>query len=289
MSNLIGVRLHCRPGDELLCEVGCHIYNYEQGGYAQLCGAAARPVEGKYGVLEVGQLEDLIRPEDPHMVRTRLVCIENTHNRGGGRIQPYKAVEDICAWAHRNGLRTHLDGARLFNAVVATGIEAARWAQPFDTVSVCFSKGLGAPIGSALTGPRDLIAEALRHRKLLGGGMRQAGVMAAAALYALEHNIPRLAEDHANVARFADGIRGIDRLQLVSDTFDTNILFFRVDPAWGTAQQLIAALNQRGLLLYATSRTMIRVVTHLDVTRQDVDMAIEILKNVMRSAANAPS
>lgn len=280
MSNLIGVRLHCRPGDELICEAGCHIYYYEQGGYAQLSGVAARPFEGESGVIRPEQLVDQVRPDNVHFVRTRLVCLENTHNRGGGRIQPYETVEAICHWAHQQGLRTHLDGARLFNAVVATGITAARWAQHFDTVSVCFSKGLGAPVGSALAGPRDLIAEAVRHRKVLGGGMRQAGILAAAALYALDHHVERLAEDHAHVQRLAAGIRTIDRLHLASETIDTNLLFIHVEPAWGTAADLCSRLKQRGLLMMASASDTIRAVAHLDVTAQDVDRAIEILKEV---------
>ncbi len=179
MSNQIGVRVHCSPGDEFICEAGCHIYNYEQGAYAQLSGVAARTVEGQNGVLQPEQLTGLIRADNEHLVRTRLVCLENTHNRGAGKIQPYDIVESICQWAHGAGLATHLDGARLFNAVVATGIDAARWARHFDTVSVCFSKGLGAPVGSALAGPKDMIQKARRHRKLFGGGIAAAGVLAA--------------------------------------------------------------------------------------------------------------
>ncbi len=289
MSNLIGVRLHCRPGDELICEAGCHIFNYEQAGYAQLSGVAVRPVQGEYGVLRLEQLEDLIRPDDAHYVRTRLVSLENTHNRGGGRIQPYQTVEAICGWAHGAGLRTHLDGARLFNAVVATGIEAADWARHFDTVSVCFSKGLGAPVGSALAGPRDLIAEAFRHRKVLGGGMRQAGVLAAAALYALENHVDRLADDHANAKRLAEGVRGIDGLDLDPDRVDTNMIFFRVDPARGTAREFAEALHKHGLLMLATAPTKIRAVTHLDVNAEDVDRAIAILKEVARKQVPSPS
>ena len=285
MSNLIGVRLHCRPGDELICEAGCHIYNYEQAGYAQLSGVAVRPVEGEYGVVRVDQLEDLVRPADAHYVRTRLVSLENTHNRGGGRIQPYETLEAVCGWAHGAGLRTHLDGARLFNAVVATGIEAADWARHFDTVSVCFSKGLGAPVGSALAGPADLIAEAVRHRKVLGGGTRQAGVIAAGALYALEHHVDRLADDHANAQRLAEGVRGIEGLQLDPDRVDTNMIFFRVDPAWGTARQFSQALRQRGLLMLPTAPTKIRAVTHLDVNPDHVERAIAILQEVARGGA----
>jgi threonine aldolase len=282
MSNLIGVRLHCRPGDELICEAGCHIYNYEQAGYAQVNGVAVRAVQGSYGVMEPGQLEDLIRPADPHFVRTRLVCIENTHNRGGGRIQPYATVEAICRWAREHGLATHLDGARLLNAVVATGIEAPRWTQHFDTVSTCFSKGLGAPVGSALCGPKELIAQALRHRKVLGGGMRQAGVLAAAALYALDHHVERLAEDHANARRLADGIRRIGRLRLDPDPPDTNLVFFHVDPSWGTAAEFSAALKARGILMNATGRTSLRAATHLDVDQDDVDRALEALEQIVR-------
>ena len=282
MSNLVAVRLHCKPGDEMICEAGCHVYQFEQAGYAQLSGVAVRPVEGEYGVLRLEQIQGLIRPDNSHFVRTRMVSLENTHNRGGGRIQPYETVEAICRWAHQNGLTTHLDGARLFNAVVATGIDAPRWTQHFDTVGVCFSKGLGAPVGSAVAGPRALIDEAVRHRKVLGGGMRQAGVIAAAALYALEHHVDRLAEDHANAQRLADGIRQIDGLQLRPEVVDTNLLFFHVEPSLATAAEFSARLKQRGLLMLPTGPTTIRAVTHLDVGRNDVDRAIEILKEVAR-------
>jgi threonine aldolase len=280
MANLIGVRLHCRPGDELICEASCHVYLYEQGGYAQINGVAVRPVEGRHGVIGLDQVEGLVRADDPHFPRTRLLALENTHNRGGGRIQPYETVETLCRWAAGRGLRTHLDGARLMNAVVATGIAAPRWAQHFDTVSICFSKGLGAPVGSAVAGPRDLIAEARRHRKLLGGGMRQAGVLAAAALYALDHHIDRLAEDHANARRLAAGVRQIAGLRLEPDVVETNMVFFRVDPQWGTAVEFCGRLKERGLLMIATGPATLRAVTHLDVGRAEVDRAIAILADV---------
>ena len=283
MSNLIGVRVHCRPGDEMICEAGCHIFNYEQAGYAQLNGVAARTVEGQRGVMQPEQLQGLIRPDNAHLVRTRLVCLENTHNRGGGKILPYDNVEAICRWARESGLRTHLDGARLFNAVVATGIEAPRWTQHFDTVSVCFSKGLGAPVGSALAGSRELIEAGHRYRKVLGGGMRQAGVIAAGALYALEHHVDRLAEDHANAARLAEGIRQIDRIELVGDSVETNMLFFRVEKGLGTAAQFEEKMKEHGLLMLATAPHAIRAVTHLDVNGDDVNRAIEILEKVAGS------
>lgn len=281
MSNLIAVGLHCRPGDELICEAGSHVYNYEQGGYAQLCGVAVRAVEGRCGVLSPPQVEGLVRPDDAHFVRTRLVCLENTHNRGGGRIQPYEAVETICDWAHRQELATHLDGARLWNAAIASGIEPSRWAQHFDTVSVCFSKGLGAPVGSALCGPRDLISQALRRRKVLGGGMRQAGILAAAALYALEHHVERLCEDHANAQRLVAGIRHLDLLRLEPAEVDTNLVFFQVDPEWGTAAEFSNRLKGMGVLMLATGPTMLRAATHLDISASDVDIALRAIEDVV--------
>jgi len=281
MSNQIGVRLHCKPGDEFICETECHIYNYEQGAFAQLSGVVSRTMQGEFGVLRLGQVQGLIRPDNEHLVRTRLVCIENTHNRGGGRIQPYEVVVEICAWARAHGLATHLDGARLFNAVVATGIDAPTWTQHFDTVSVCFSKGLGAPVGSVLAGPRELIAEARRHRKLFGGGMRQAGIIAAGALYALEHHVERLADDHANAQRLADAIRQIEGLELRPPEVDTNLVIFRVDPAICTAAELSSRLRQRGVLINAFAPTLLRAVTHLDVDRSDVDRAAEALQEAV--------
>jgi threonine aldolase len=283
MSNQIGLRVHCSPGDEFICEAGCHIYNYEQSAYAQLSGLAARTVEGEFGVLRLDQLTGLIRPDNEHQVRTRLVCLENTHNRGAGRIQPYDTVVEIYTWAHAHGLATHLDGARLFNAVVATGTPATEWAQHFDTVSVCFSKGLGAPVGSALAGPRDLISKARRHRKLFGGGMRQAGIIAAGALYALDHHIGRLAEDHENARALGAAIREIDELELYPKEIDSNIVIFKVHPRLSTAAEFATRLHAEGLLMLAVGPHLIRAVTHLDISRADVDDAAVIL----RAAAEA--
>lgn len=288
MTNQIGLRIHCRPGDEFICEAGCHIYNYEQGAFAQLSGLVARTVEGNYGVLRPEQLRGLIRPENDHLVRTRLVVLENTHNRGSGRIQPYAHVEEICSWAHSNGLRTHLDGARLFNAAVATGIPLASWAQHFDTVSVCFSKGLGAPVGSALVGTRAAIKEARRHRKLFGGGMRQAGVLAAGALYALRHNRDRLAEDHANARILAEAVRGSEgMLQLQPDEVDTNIVIFRVDPSLGSAADFVQRLADRSVAALAIGPSQIRLVTHLDVSMADCRRAAEAILRVVEESTTA--
>ncbi len=280
MGNQLGLRVHCQPGDEFLCEANCHILCYEQGAYAQLFGLAAQPVEGEHGVLRVEQLVSRIRPANDHCVRTRLVCLENTHNRGAGRIQPYDNVVEICGWAADNGLARHLDGARLFNAVVATGISAADWAGHFDTVSVCFSKGLGAPVGSALVGPGDLIRQARRHRKALGGGMRQAGIIAAGALYALEHHIDRLAEDHQNARLLAEAVRATPGLRLDPDVVDTNIVIFDVDAELGTAAAYAARLRDEGVWMNAIGPQRIHAVTHLDVSREQVQHAARLLHDV---------
>lgn len=285
MTNQIAIRIHCQPGDEFICESGCHIYNYEQAAFAQLSGVSAKTVDGEFSVLHVDQLRGLIRADNEHLVRTRLVCLENTHNRGAGRVQPYENVVEICQWAEENGLRRHLDGARLFNAAVATGIDLADWAQHFDTVSVCFSKGLGAPVGSALAGPRELIKQARRARKLFGGGMRQAGIIAAGALYALEKNIERLAEDHANAQVLADAIRQSEGLTLQPDTVDTNILIFHVEPSLGTASEFVDAMRAEGVLTMAVAPQLIRLVTHLDVDAEQVARAGEVIKQVAGSLA----
>jgi len=287
MSNLLAVRTHTQPGDELICEAGCHIYNYEQAGFAQICGASVRPVEGRQGVLTVDQLQGLIRPENDHLARTRLVCLENTHNRGSGRVLPYDDVRAICDWAHQHELLTHLDGARLFNAAVASGLPASRLAAPFDTVSVCFSKGLGAPVGSALAGSTEFICRARRYRKLLGGGMRQAGVIAAAALYALEHHVDRMAEDHAHASQIAKAVDGIQGLSLPGP-IDTNIVYIRVDPKLGTAATLVQRLAAHGVLTIDLGPQDLRVVTHLDVTSSDIEQAIEILRDVVLNESNSP-
>jgi threonine aldolase len=290
MGNQLGIRVHCQAGDEFLCESNCHIVFYEQAAYAQLFGISAQTIEGDHGVLHVEQLMNRIRPlNNDHYTRTRLVCLENTHNRGAGRVQPYDTVVEICGWAADNGLARHLDGARLFNAVVATGIPAADWASHFDTVSVCFSKGLGAPVGSALVGPADKIRQARRHRKALGGGMRQAGIIAAGALYALENNIDRLAEDHQNARILADAIRSTPGLQLDPEMVDTNIVIFELDPELGTAAAFSARLRDEGVLMNATGPQRLRAVTHLDVSRELVKQAAAILQDtvaVVNSVAN---
>lgn len=280
MSNQIAIRVHCDRGSEFLCEADCHVYHYEQGAFAQLSGLVAHTVAGQGGVLQVEQLQGLIRPENEHMVRTRLVSLENTHNRWGGRIQPQEEVERICQWARSNGLRSHLDGARLWNAAAASGSSEQALSEPFDSVSVCFSKGLGAPVGSALAGTSELIREARRARKLFGGGMRQAGILAAAALYALQHHRERLVEDHQHARLLGEACRQCEPLSIRGDRIDTNIVICEIDPDWGTAHQMVAQLAAQGIRSLAIGAQAIRFVTHLDVTRTQIDTACEIIRSV---------
>jgi threonine aldolase len=277
MSNQIGVKAHTQPGDELLCDVNCHIYNYEAGGPAILSGVTCHALDGDYGILDVTQLEDRIRPDDDHQVRTRLVCLENTHNRGGGRIYPFEKIQAIHTWTRQQGLILHLDGARLWNAIVATGIPAKQWGELFDSVSVCFSKGLGAPVGSALAGPREFVRRARRIRKLFGGGMRQAGVLAAAALYALEHHVDRLSEDHRNAQVIAKAVADTPGMRLVPPEVETNLIWFRVEREVGTAKEVAAALKERGVLVHAAGPQTLRACTHLDVSTAQAERAAEMI------------
>lgn len=282
MSNQIAVRIHTRPGDELLCDLNCHIFQYEAGGPAALSGVMCRTFLGEDGILDLSQLEGQIHPENVHLTNTRLVCLENTHNRGGGKIYPLDKIAAISRWARQNKLGMHLDGARLWNAIVATGIPGKRWGEHFDTVSVCFSKGLGAPVGSALAGSRDLIDRARRVRKLFGGGMRQAGVIAAGALHALDHHVERLRDDHANAQILATAIRSCSALKLVPDEVHTNLIWFRIDPAAGNAHDLTDRLKERGVLVHALGSHALRACTHLDVSGAQVRYAADVLIDVMK-------
>ncbi len=279
MTNQIAVRVHCQPGDEFLCEADCHIYNYEQAAFAQLSGLVARTVQGEYGVLRLDQLEGLIRPAGDHQVQTRLVCLENTHNRGGGRVWPYDALAAICEWARQSGLATHLDGARLFNAVVASGVSLDRWAAQFDSVSVCFSKGLGAPVGSALAGTAEFVKRARRARKLFGGGMRQAGIIAAGALYALEHHRDRLAEDHLAAQRLAAVAAEVGGVWLEPERVDSNIVMLRIAPQLGSAAEMVAWLAEHGVQVLPFGPQYLRLVTHLDVNARQIDRACQVLSD----------
>lgn len=280
MTNQIALRVHCKPGDEFLCDSDCHIYNYEQGAFAQLSGLVAKTIAGEQGVLGLTDLLGSVRPLNEHMVQTRLLCLENTHNRGSGKVQPQAQVEQICQWAHQSGLKTHLDGARLFNASVASGLSLKELADPFDSVSVCLSKGLGVPLGSCLVGTKEFVAQARRARKLFGGGMRQVGIIAAAGLYALDHHIERLALDHEHAKRLAAAVRPFEFLKVMGSEPETNILIFHVSQAWGTAQQYASALEEHGVLSMAFSASAIRMVTHLDVSGEQIEQVCRVIERI---------
>lgn len=276
-SNLCALMAHCARGDEYLVGQQAHTYRYEGGGAAVLGSIQPQPLNHQSdGTIALAEIEGAIKPDDAHFARTRLLALENTI---GGQVLPMAYLDDATALARRHGLATHLDGARLFNAVVAAGGDpraAARAiADRFDSVSVCFSKGLGAPVGSALVGSKDLIARAHRHRKMLGGGMRQAGVLAAAALHALDHHVDRLAEDHANARRLAEGLQGLPGVTAAMP--QTNIVF--VDLAPDKAQGAVERLKAAGVL--ATGLYRLRLVTHLDVSPADIGHAIGALRAVL--------
>jgi threonine aldolase len=270
MSNLCGLMAHCQRGDEYLVGQLAHTYRWEGGGAAVLGSIQPQPLAQQAdGSIPLADIEANIKPDDAHFARSRLLTLENTW---GGQILPQAYVEQACALVHGRGLATHLDGARLFNAAVASGRPVAGLAAPFDSVSVCFSKGLGTPAGSALVGSRELVDRAHRVRKMLGGGLRQAGVLAAAALHALEHHVERLAEDHANARRLAEGLQGLDGVSVA--TPQTNILFVDVAPA--KAAGLVERLRAAGVL--CTGLYRIRLVTHLDVSREDIERALPIIR-----------
>ena len=270
-GNLVSILSHCGRGDEYIVGQMAHTYRWEAGGAAVLGGIQPQPLEhAADGSLPLDAIDDAVKPDDAHYAKSRLLCLENTI---GGKALPIAYLSDACALAKRRNLSTHLDGARLFNAAVALGggdprVTARAIAAPFDSVSVCFSKGLGAPLGSVIVGPRDFIARAHRWRKMVGGGMRQSGIVAAAALHALEHHVDRLADDHALAARLHDGIAGLPGLAV--ERPQTNIVF--ADITSERAAGLLDHLRTRGVL--ATGGKRLRFVTHLDVDRAGVERAI---------------
>jgi threonine aldolase len=289
MSNQIALRVHCQPGDEFICDVNCHIYYYEQGAFAQLSGLVARTVEGEFGIIQPRQLHGLQRPDNDHCVRTKLLCLENTHNRGSGRIYPWQTMVECVNWAREHGIATHLDGARLFNAIVATGITAQQYGTLFDTISICFSKGLGCPVGSMLIGSHAAIKLARRYRKLFGGAMRQVGLLAAAADYALDQHVARLADDQRRAQDLARFIQTLPGTELRPATIDSNIVIFAIDPSVASAARVVEECRELGLLMLAVSPTTIRTVTHLDFDDAQLQRAQQILAQVWQLLGATPA
>ncbi len=280
MGNEVAILTHTNRGNEVLVETGSHIYNYECAGPAVLSGVQLAPIEAEMGIIQARQVEEAIRPDDEHQPQTKLVCLENTHNRAGGVIYPLEVMKEIREVADRHALRVHLDGARIFNASVASGIDVKEYCRLCDSVMFCLSKGLGAPIGSMLVGDSDFIKLARRYRKLLGGGMRQVGVLAAAGIYALQNNIERLHEDHARARRLAEELANISGLSIDMNTVQTNIVVIDIELSGLSVEEAIMLLEREGVLVVPFGRTRIRAVTHLDIDDEDIVKAVEAFRKV---------
>jgi threonine aldolase len=278
MGNQIALLVHTRPGDEVIIGEGSHCAFYESGAASAWAGVQFA-IAGRGGLFDAEQMLEVVKPPQYHFPRTRLVVLENTHNRAGGRVFPQADVLKIAEAARASGLGVHLDGARIWNASVASGLDLAQLAAPFDTLSVCFSKGLGAPVGSAFVGSREHVLAARRFRKMLGGGMRQAGILAAGALYALEQHRARLVEDHASARIFADALRGVAGVEVAP--VETNIVVFSA--AAVDASELGRRAAERGVLMNVTGKRTLRAVTHLDVDASQVREAAATLRELLVS------
>lgn len=287
MANQVAIRAVCESGDELIIDETTHSYNYETGGPAALSGVGTRLIRTERGLFGAADVEPLVRAVSAHFPRSRMVIIENTNNRGGGSIWPVPQVAEVAAAARRHNLHVHMDGARLMNACVATGVAPAAYTQAVDTVSMCFSKGLGAPVGSVIAGPAAVIERCLRFRKMFGGAMRQAGLLAAAALYALDHHVERLAEDHALARRLAGALAALPGIELDVRRVETNIVIFGLAPALGSAPEFAMKLKERGVWLLPAGPRTLRAVTHLDVSTAQIEQAIGVFAELCRTVRAA--
>ncbi len=285
MGNQIAVKIHTHHGSEVILEEAGHIFNYEMATMAAFSGAIARPIHGENGALTWERIQKRIRPKIYYVSHTSLIALENTHNMAGGSIYPQGWAEEICDRAHEAGLPVHLDGARIFNAAVASGKSVAKLTRKFDSVMFCLSKGLGAPVGSLLVGSAEFIEKARVYRKALGGGMRQAGVLAAAGLIALEKQPARLAEDHANARRLAEGLAKIPGIRIAPSKVETNILVFDISGAGIDTAEFSKRLKERSVLANGIDPTHMRMVTHYDVSRSDIEKTIQIASAVTSKAA----
>jgi len=278
MGNQICLNVLTEPGDEVICDREAHIFNYESGSPARLSGIQIYPIDGKLGILSAEQVEPYIRTTAYHMPRTKVIEVENTHNRAGGTIWSLEKIIELKNLADKHHLFFHLDGARIWNASVETGISPREYASHFDTISCCFSKGLGAPVGSAIAGSKEFITEAYRLRKSWGGGMRQVGILAAAALYAVQNNRERLKEDHIRAKKLAERINANSNLEINMEAVQTNILLFK--PKKVSANEGLKLCKEKGLILTPGTIDSLRAVTHLDVNDNDIEKAADILDEV---------
>lgn len=280
MGNQICVRINTKLGDEVILEYGSHIFNYEAGSPATLSGVQIHPLKAEKGFLAVEQINSAIRPDNEHFASTKLICLENTHNRAGGTVYPLKRIGEISTFARKNNFKLHLDGARLFNAVVASKTDVKEIVKHFDTVSVCLSKGLGTPVGSIIAGNDDFFYKARRVRKSFGGGMRQAGFLAAAGIFALENNIERLEEDHENARLLAEEINGVGGIEIDLENLQTNIVILDISKTkFNSNEEALESLEKEGILMVAFGVGKLRAVTHLDVSKKQIQIACEVIKN----------
>ena len=277
MANEVCIRAQTEPGDEIIAEGHSHFYYYEGGAPAALAGCQTRFVEGRRGVFTGRQVVSLLRPIDQHFCPTRLVVIENTHNAGGGKVWPVEAVAEVARACHERGIRVHMDGARLMNACVAAEVKPTDYAVHVDTLSLCFSKGLGAPVGSIVAGRAETMLRAHRFRKMFGGAMRQAGLLAAACIYALDHHVEGLVQDHQNAKMFAGLLARSPKVRVDPETIETNMVYFHLEAGAPSAEQFCALLAERQVLMLADGPRSCRAVTHLDVTTDQVRRAAEIV------------
>ncbi|MFQ6002115.1 MAG: low-specificity L-threonine aldolase [Candidatus Zixiibacteriota bacterium] len=285
MANEVAIKSWTKPGDEVILEEDSHIYNYEVGAPSVLCGVQLNALKGKRGVLTAQQILDHIRPQDIHIPPTTLICLENTHNRAGGTIYPIEEIKKIREATKPFGIKMHLDGARLWNATIATGIPLDKYARYFDSVSVCLSKGLGAPIGSVICGSSDFIQIARRNRKMFGGGMRQVGIIAAAGIYAIENNFNRLIEDHRNAKALAQGLSKIPKISVDSESVQTNIVVIDIKKSGMEVAKALEKLKEKNVLAVPFGKTQIRCVTHLNVSRDDIYKALEVFQQIFESSS----
>jgi threonine aldolase len=281
MCNQIAFLTHCRPGDEILLDRTAHPLNSEGGGPAALARAMVMPLQGVRGVFTADQVKAAIRPITRYQPKTRVVSVEQTSNMGGGTVWPLQTMRQVCELAHQNHLLTHMDGARLLNAVVASGIPAKEFAAGFDSVWIDFSKGLGAPVGAALAGSQEFILEAWQWKQRLGGAMRQAGIIAAAGVFALRHHVNRLAADHENAKLLARGLAELRGISLNPDEVETNIVILDISKTGRTSREIADELLTQGLRLSVANPTRLRAVAHLDISKRDVEEALQIMKRVV--------
>ncbi|MDD2353133.1 MAG: low-specificity L-threonine aldolase [Atribacterota bacterium] len=281
MGNLCALMSHTRPGDEVILEGDSHTYYYEVGGFSALAGLSPRMIPGLNGIINVDQIKQSLRPKDLHFPPTTLLCLENSHNRGGGTVYPVQLIDEICQFAHEGGLKVHIDGARIFNAAVSLKVDVKELVKNADSVMFCLSKGLSAPVGSMLAGSSNFIKRARKNRKMLGGGMRQAGVLAAAGIIAIEKMVERLADDHTNARFLAEELNKLDGLKIDLDTVQTNMIYCDISQLKVQVTTFLEILKDKGILVSPVPPSRIRLVTNRHISREDINKTIEAFKQVI--------